>query len=42
MMRFPGDEAVAGSKVSVHYTGWLADGGKFDHPGVRSRAARRR
>lgn len=25
-----GDQAAAGSKVSVHYTGWLTDGSKFD------------
>jgi FKBP-type peptidyl-prolyl cis-trans isomerase len=25
-----GDEATAGKKVSVHYTGWLTDGTKFD------------
>lgn len=25
-----GAEAVAGSVVSVHYTGWLADGSEFD------------
>jgi FKBP-type peptidyl-prolyl cis-trans isomerase len=25
-----GDEAAAGQVVSVHYTGWLADGTKFD------------
>lgn len=25
-----GDEAIASSKVSVHYTGWLEDGSKFD------------
>ncbi len=25
-----GVEAIAGSTVSVHYTGWLADGCKFD------------
>ena len=25
-----GDEAVQGKRVSVHYTGWLTDGGKFD------------
>jgi FKBP-type peptidyl-prolyl cis-trans isomerase FkpA len=25
-----GDEAVAGKYVTVHYTGWLTDGRKFD------------
>lgn len=25
-----GDEAKAGQKVSVHYTGWLTNGEKFD------------
>jgi FKBP-type peptidyl-prolyl cis-trans isomerase len=25
-----GDEAVAGKSVTVHYTGWLANGTKFD------------
>ena len=25
-----GDTAAAGQQVSVHYTGWLADGTKFD------------
>ena len=25
-----GDEAVAGQRVVVHYTGWLTNGSKFD------------
>ncbi len=25
-----GDEACAGQRVSVHYTGWLTNGSKFD------------
>src|SRR3954464_3036424 len=25
-----GDEAIKGKMVSVHYTGWLTDGTKFD------------
>jgi len=25
-----GDEAQSGQQVQVHYTGWLADGSKFD------------
>ncbi len=25
-----GAEAVAGQEVTVHYTGWLTDGTKFD------------
>jgi len=25
-----GQEALAGQQVSVHYTGWLTDGSKFD------------
>ncbi len=25
-----GNEAIAGQRVSVHYTGWLTDGQKFD------------
>lgn len=25
-----GDEAAAGRQVTVHYTGWLTDGSKFD------------
>ena len=25
-----GDEAIVGSSVGVHYTGWLTDGKKFD------------
>jgi len=32
-----GDEAVAGREVTVHYTGWLLDGGaKFDSSKDRS------
>lgn len=31
-----GDEASAGQQVSVHYTGWLTDGTKFDSSVDRS------
>jgi FKBP-type peptidyl-prolyl cis-trans isomerase FkpA len=30
LIKGDGEEAVAGRKVSVHYTGWLTDGRKFD------------
>ena len=33
-----GAEAVAGKTVSVHYTGWLTDGQKFDSSKDRGRA----
>jgi len=32
-----GAEAAAGKKVSVHYTGWLTNGTKFDSSKDRSR-----
>lgn len=31
-----GDEAAAGNRVTVHYTGWLLDGDKFDSSVDRS------
>lgn len=31
-----GDEAVAGREVTVHYTGWLTNGTKFDSSKDRS------
>jgi peptidylprolyl isomerase/FKBP-type peptidyl-prolyl cis-trans isomerase FkpA len=31
-----GDEAIAGREVTVHYTGWLTDGTKFDSSKDRS------
>jgi FKBP-type peptidyl-prolyl cis-trans isomerase FkpA len=33
-----GDEAKAGQKVSVHYTGWLTNGTKFDSSHDRNEA----
>ena len=33
-----GDEAKAGQKVSVHYTGWLTNGSKFDSSHDRNEA----
>ena len=33
-----GAEACAGQTVSVHYTGWLADGSKFDSSKDRNEA----
>ncbi len=33
-----GDESVAGQTVSVHYTGWLPDGTKFDSSKDRNEA----
>jgi FKBP-type peptidyl-prolyl cis-trans isomerase FkpA len=33
-----GDTASAGQKVSVHYTGWLQDGSKFDSSKDRGQA----
>lgn len=33
-----GAEATAGQNVSVHYTGWLTDGTKFDSSVDRGRA----
>jgi len=31
-----GEEAVSGKEVTVHYTGWLTDGRKFDSSKDRS------
>ena len=33
-----GEEATAGRNVSVHYTGWLTDGSKFDSSKDRDEA----
>ena len=35
-----GAEAVAGKDVSVHYTGWLYDGGAADHHGRKFDSSR--
>jgi FKBP-type peptidyl-prolyl cis-trans isomerase FkpA len=33
-----GDAAVSGKRVTVHYTGWLTDGRKFDSSKDRNQA----
>ena len=37
-----GNEAVAGRRVTVHYTGWLYDQGKGDHKGAKFDSSRDR
>ena len=37
-----GHEAVAGRRVTVHYTGWLYDEGKADHKGRKFDSSRDR
>jgi len=37
-----GNEAVAGRRVTVHYTGWLYDEGRPDHKGTKFDSSRDR
>jgi FKBP-type peptidyl-prolyl cis-trans isomerase FkpA len=37
-----GNEATSGRNVTVHYTGWLYDGGRQDHKGTKFDSSRDR